>query len=79
MAKKSKFEGLTSLQPEAEKTAPATSPSNTMTGKRGNPDYQQISAYIRKDTYRAVKQAIVTKRDMSDLIEELFSEWLKKQ
>lgn len=72
MAKKSKFEGLTSLQSE-------TNPPSAKTGKRDNPDFQQISAYIRKDTYRAVKQAIVTKRDLSDLIEELFSEWLKKQ
>ena len=79
MAKKSKFEGLTSLQPTTEESAPTTSLSKNKAGKRDNPDFQQISAYVRKDTYRAVKQAIVTKRDMSDLIEELFTEWLKKQ
>lgn len=79
MAKKSKFEGITSLQTEDKETASASPLSNAKTGKRDNPDFQQISAYIRKDTYRAVKQAIVTKRDLSDLIEELFSEWLKKQ
>ena len=79
MAKKSKFEGLTSLQPEDDEQIPATPLSKEKTGKRDNPDFQQISAYIRKDTYRAIKQAIVTKRDLSDLIEELFSDWLKKQ
>lgn len=79
MAKKSKFEGLTSLQPEEQETDSATPLPIAKKGKRDNPDFQQISAYIRKDTYRAVKQAIVTKRDLSDLIEELFAEWLKKQ
>jgi len=79
VAKKSKFEGLTSLQPTTEELVSATSLSKIKAGKRDNPDFQQISAYIRKDTYRAVKQAIVTKRDMSDLIEELLTEWLKKQ
>lgn len=79
MAKKSKFEGLTSLQTTGEETAAATNVPKVKTGKRDNPEFQQISAYVRKDTYRAVKQAIVTKRDMSDLIEELFTAWLKKQ
>jgi hypothetical protein len=79
VAKKSKFQGLTSLENGTEKTVSPTPPPAAKTGKRDNPDYQQISAYIRKDTYRAVKQAIVTKRDLSDLIEELFTEWLKKQ
>lgn len=79
MAKKSKFEGLTSLQPDTKEPAIITPPLKAKTGKRDNPDFQQISAYVRKDTYRAVKQAIVTKQDMSDLIEELLSEWLKRK
>lgn len=79
MAKKSKFEGLTSLQPETKEAVSATPLPKSKMGKRDNPDFQQISAYIRKDTYRAVKQAIVTKRDLSDLVEDLFTEWLKKQ
>jgi hypothetical protein len=59
----------------------AVSPTETSRrqGKRNDPDYTQISAYIRKDTHRAVMQEIITKRDLSDLIEELFTEWLKKQ
>jgi hypothetical protein len=62
-------------------TAPAVSPTETSPrkGKRNDPDYTQISAYVRKETHRAVMQEIVTKRDLSDLIEELFTEWLKRQ
>lgn len=80
---KSKFEGIFAAKGKgAKKTAQTTdSPIEAprQKGKRSNPDYTQISAYILKDTHRAVMQEIVTKRDLSDLIEELFTEWLKKQ
>lgn len=80
---KSKFEGIFAAKGKGTKKAAQTADSPTATGrevgKRKNPDYTQISAYIRKDTHRAVMQEIVTKRDLSDLIEELFTEWLKKQ
>lgn len=78
MTKKNRFDSVLSLKQETAQEAVPTA-TNKKKGKRDNPDYQQISAYIRKDTYRAVKQAIVTERDLSDLIEELFTEWLKKQ
>lgn len=78
MAKKNRFDSVLSLKKETA-TEAAPNATSQKKGKRDNPDYQQISAYIRTDTYRAVKQAIVTKRDMSDLIEELLSDWLKKQ
>ena len=80
---KSKFEGIFAAKGRgAKKGTPKQSddsPTGTRKGKRNDPDYTQISAYVRKDTHRAVMQAIVTKRDLSDLIEELFTEWLKKQ
>jgi hypothetical protein len=82
---KSKFEGIFAAKGKGAKkgtAAPADDSPTTSSpkkGKRNNPDYTQISAYIRKDTHRAVMQEIVTKRDLSDLIEELFTEWLKKQ
>ncbi len=80
---KSKFEGIFAAKGKGTKKAAQTADSPTATspkqGKRNDPAYTQISAYIRKDTHRAVMQEIVTKRDLSDLIEELFTEWLKKQ
>jgi hypothetical protein len=82
---KSKFEGIFAAKVKGVKKRTTAQADDSPTrispkkGKRNNPDYTQISAYIRKDTHRAVMQAIVTKRDLSDLIEELFTEWLEKQ
>jgi hypothetical protein len=80
---KSKFEGIFAAKGKGTKKGAQTADSPTATsprkGKRNDPDYTQISAYVRKETHRAVMQEIVTKRDLSDLIEELFTEWLKKQ
>ncbi len=80
---KSKFEGIFAVKGKGTKKAARAAGSPTETspkkGKRNDPAYTQISAYILKDTHRAVMQEIVTKRDLSDLIEELFTEWLKKQ
>jgi len=80
---KSKFDGIFAAKGKGTKKGAQTAVSPTATasrrGKRNDPDYTQISAYIRKDTHRAVMQEIVTKRDLSDLLEELFTAWLKKQ
>lgn len=51
------------------------------TGKRSNPDWELISAYMRKGTYRRVRQALLDqdpKMDFSDLIEGLCAEWLEE-
>ena len=53
----------------------ATSP-----GKRSNTDYRQVSAYIRKDTHRRVKMALVEEdRQFSELVAELLGDWLDKR
>ncbi len=56
-------------------------PSGSAGGKRSDPDYTQITAYIRKDTRRAIKQELATSedQDFSELIEELLGEWLKSR
>jgi hypothetical protein len=51
-------------------------------GKRSNPDYTQVTAYIRQDTYKDVRVLLLQKGDgqeFSELIEELLSEYLKIQ
>lgn len=51
-------------------------------GKRSNPDYEQVSAYIRKNTYKDVKIALLQQgesKDFSDLVEELLAKWLSNQ
>ena len=48
-------------------------------GKRSHPDFKQITAYIRKDTHRAVKIALLQNggKEFSELVEELLGQWLK--
>lgn len=48
-------------------------------GKRSHPDYTQAPAFVRKDTYKAVKIALLNDErglDYSDLVEELLTAWL---
>ncbi|KJH70262.1 hypothetical protein [Aliterella atlantica] len=49
-------------------------------GKRSHPDYEQVTAYIRKDTHRAAKIALLSEsegREFSELVQELLEQWLK--
>lgn len=51
-------------------------------GKRSDPDYVQTTAYIRGDTYKAVKIALIEEdegREYSELVEELLANWLKSR
>lgn len=51
-------------------------------GKRLNKEYVQISAYVRKDTHKKVKAALIFDEesgDFSDLMEQLLQEWLARQ
>jgi hypothetical protein len=51
------------------------------TGKRSNPDYQQVSAWIRRDTYQRVTHRLFNRedrREFSDLVEELLAGWLRR-
>jgi hypothetical protein len=48
------------------------------TGKKSNPAYQQVTAYVRRDLYRDVRIALLQdprQPDFSDLIDELLERW----
>lgn len=48
-------------------------------GKRDDPDYTQISVYIRKEPYYEAKRKLIGHdRDFSDLVNELLARWLSK-
>jgi hypothetical protein len=50
------------------------------TGKRSNPDFEQVSVYVRKDTHRDVKIRLLQQgegREFSELVEDLLAGWLK--
>lgn len=59
--------------------AVAPLPQGKRGGKSSDPDYTQATLYIRKDTHHKIKVKLLTQypeKDMSDLAEELFDEWL---
>jgi hypothetical protein len=49
-------------------------------GKRSDPEYEQVTAYIRRETHKGVKIALLQegqRREFSELVEDLLSSWLK--
>lgn len=51
-------------------------------GKRSDPDYVGFTTYIRKETHRKAKIALLEKdggRELSELVEDLLTEWLKSK
>lgn len=51
-------------------------------GKRSNPDFEQVTAYVRSKTYRQTKIALLQQEeleDFSELVEKLLNEWLSTQ
>ncbi len=57
-----------------------TSTSGKPNGKRSDTEYKQVSAYIRKDTHRMAKIALLEEdRQFSELVEELLNTWLKSR
>ncbi len=49
-------------------------------GKRNNPDYEQVAAYIPKDVYKRVRMRLLEMdkpREFSDLVEFLLRKWLQ--
>ena len=51
------------------------------TGKRTDPDFKQVGAYIRKDTYLKIQRLLLERpnQDFSDLVEELLTDYLNNQ
>jgi hypothetical protein len=73
--------------------APATQPRRQASrgrgrpagGKSSNPDYMQVSAFVPKKLYAEINIGLLRegmrtgkKRDFSDLLEKLLSDWNKK-
>jgi hypothetical protein len=69
-------EDQTPMQPANTTAQPAKKRSP---GKKNNPDFTQTTAYIRARTYDEATKRLIDegrKRDYSDLVEDLISEWL---
>lgn len=51
-------------------------------GKRSDPEYEQVTAYIRRATHTAVKISLLQEnegREFSELVEDLLGEYLSTQ
>lgn len=81
----SKFSGLFNARRKVEADASEQKrgrgrPRGHAGGKRDDADYTQASAYIRKETHRKVKAALIDEeKEYSELIEELLTEWLQSR
>lgn len=82
----SKFDGLLSVKTKQDtkkriKTAqdPVSEQKNDKlksVGKRSDPAFTQITAYVRRDTHENVMRRIYKRKEFSELIEELLRQWL---
>ena len=45
--------------------------------KRSNPEYQQVTAYMRRKTYAAARKLLIDAQlEFSELVEQLVREWV---
>ena len=61
---------------------PALPVSKTKTrpsGKKSNPDYTQVTVYLRKDRYATARKRLFDERkQFSDLVGELLDRWIRE-
>lgn len=79
-----KFDGIFTAQEKRASQPKTASPplapvASKPVGKRRDPAFTQTTAYVRRETHDAVMRAIYKRREYSELIEELLSNWLKEQ
>lgn len=87
-------DAATAIVPAAEKPSPAMEPATpqtatrTTTGKKSDPRYKQVTAYVRKDLHRNVTDALydetrgrddAKRKEFSELVDELLERWLQGQ
>ncbi len=64
---------------DGKKTSTGGRAAVPIVGKRSDPDYRQAPAFVRKDTYKTVRIALLNDErglDYSELVEELLTAWL---
>lgn len=66
--------------PEVENPKVEIKERSAKLAKRGNKDYQAITAYIKVETYWEAKGLLLRqKKQLTELIDELIAEWVEKQ
>ena len=57
--------------------APAPPKMGRPPGKKTNPEYTQVTVYLRKDVHRQAKKLLIDDgREFSELVDELVSTWI---
>jgi hypothetical protein len=94
MAKSNKFSALSSalkgeaipeqIEPDAQSEQPSVEPAaatpRRKVGKRSNPDYVQVGAYVPKTLDKDVKRLLVDESiDFSDLVTALLADWVSSK
>lgn len=74
--------------PKAPKPAPSPKPAaeprkrGRPSGKRSDGEHVQVTAYIRRETHKAVKLALLNEdrgQEFSELVQGLLAKWLKSR
>ena len=63
-------------------SSPVKRPRGRPTGKRSDGEHTQVTAYIRAETHRDVKIALLQAgkgQEFSELVQELLTKWLKSR
>ena len=74
------IKGSATQQPETSNTQVDRRSGRPKTGKRSDPAYKQVTAWVRKDTHDLVTKRLFleeSRREFSDLIQVLLEDWLK--
>ena len=63
--------------PEAP-TLPTAKPKPRPSGKKSDPNYTQVTIYLRKDRYATARKRLFDERkQFSDLVGELLDDWIE--
>lgn len=63
--------------PAAAAPLPAAAPKIRQPGKKDNPDYVQVTVYLRKDIYKTARKLLIDDgRQVSELVGDLVSDWI---
>ena len=66
---------------DIDEASTSTSKKRNKSGKRTDPSYKQVGAYIKKDTYLQIQRLLLEQpdKDFSDLVQELLGDYLNNQ
>ena len=65
--------------PAATETETTRRKAGRPRGKKSNPDYTQVTVYLRKRTHLAAKKNLLDEgREFSELVEDLVAQWIQR-